>query len=63
MLRGETARPSGTAMPDDLHPLMPPRRNPEDVDLGAIKADLEFLIERTDRPRREQALKRPLLCH
>jgi hypothetical protein len=22
-----------------------PRRNPEDIDLGAIKADLEFLIE------------------
>jgi hypothetical protein len=32
-------------MPDDHHPLMP-RRNPEDIDLGAIKADLEFLIER-----------------
>jgi hypothetical protein len=30
-------------MPDDYHPPMP-RRNPEDVDLGAIKADLEFLI-------------------
>jgi hypothetical protein len=29
-------------MPDDHHPLMP-RRNPEDIDLGAIKADLEFL--------------------
>jgi hypothetical protein len=32
-------------MPDDHHPLMP-RQNPEDIDLGAIKADLEFLIER-----------------
>jgi hypothetical protein len=32
-------------MPDDYHPTMP-RRNPEDIDLGAIKADLEFLIER-----------------
>jgi hypothetical protein len=32
-------------MPDDHHPLMP-RRNSEDVDLDAIKADLEFLIER-----------------
>ena len=31
-------------MPDDHHPPIP-RRNPEDVDLGAIKADLEFLIE------------------
>ena len=41
-------------MPDDHHPLMP-RRNPEDIDLGAIKADLEFLIERVAR--REQALK------
>jgi hypothetical protein len=29
-------------MPDDHHPLMP-RRNPEDIDLGAIKTDLEFL--------------------
>jgi hypothetical protein len=43
-------------MPDDHHPLMP-RRNPEDIDLGAIKADLEFLIERVGRLRREQALK------
>jgi hypothetical protein len=36
-----------------------PRRNPKDIDLGAIKADLEFLIERTERHRREQIL-RPL---
>jgi hypothetical protein len=45
-------------MPDDHHPLMP-RRNPEDVDLGAIKTDLEFLIERVSRlpTRKEQALK------
>ena len=43
-------------MPDDHHPLMP-RRNPEDIDLGAIKADLEFLIEQVTRFRREQALK------
>jgi len=43
-------------MPDDHHPLMP-RRNPEDIDLGAIKADLEFLIERVTRFRKEQALK------
>jgi hypothetical protein len=41
-------------MPDEL-PLIP-RRNPEDVDLGAIKADLEFLIERVTRFRKEQAL-------
>ena len=45
-------------MRDDYHPLMP-RRNPEDIDLGAIKADLEFLIERVARlpTRKEQALK------
>ena len=43
-------------MPDDHRPLMP-RRNPEDVDLRAIKADLEFLIERVTRFRKEQALK------
>jgi hypothetical protein len=44
-------------MPDDYYPIMPPRRNPEDINLGAIKADLEFLIERVERLRREQALK------
>jgi hypothetical protein len=43
-------------MPDDHHPLLP-RRNPEDINLGAIKADLEFLIERVMRFRKEQALK------
>ena len=43
-------------MPDDHHLLMP-RRNPEDIDLGAIKADLKFLIERVTRFRKEQALK------
>jgi len=43
-------------MPDDHHPLMP-RRNPEDIDLGAIKTDLEFLIDRFTRFRKEQALK------
>jgi hypothetical protein len=45
-------------MPDDYHPPTP-RHNPEDIDLGAIKADLEFLIERVSRlpSRREQALK------
>ena len=43
-------------MPDDYHPPMP-RRNPEDIDHGAIKADLEFLIERVERHRRQQALK------
>jgi len=43
-------------MPDDYHPPMP-RRNPEDIDHGAIKADLEFLIEPVERLRREQAPK------
>ena len=47
-------------MPDDYHPPMP-RRIPEDIDLGAIKTDLEFLIERVSQlpTRKEQAL-RPL---
>jgi hypothetical protein len=45
-------------MPDDHHALLS-RRNPEDIDLGAIKADLEFLIEQVSRlpTRKEQALK------
>jgi hypothetical protein len=43
-------------MPDDEH-LPMPRPDPERIDLGAIKADLEFLIERTERFRKEQALK------
>jgi len=45
-------------MPDDYHSPMP-RRNPEDIDLGAIKADLDFLMERVARlpTRQEQALK------
>jgi hypothetical protein len=44
-------------MPDD-QPFMP-RRNSEDIDLHAIKADLEFLIKRISRlsTRTEQALK------
>jgi hypothetical protein len=29
----------------------------EDIDFGAIKTDLEFLIERVTRFRKEQALK------
>ena len=48
------ARLSGTDMPDDYHPPMP-RRNPEDNGLGAVKSDLEFLIERFERFRKEQA--------
>jgi hypothetical protein len=45
-------------MPDDHHPIMP-RRNPEDIDLAAIKTDLEFLIDRVSRlpTRKEQVLK------
>ena len=43
-------------MPDDYHPPMP-LRNPEDIDHGAIKADVEFLIEQVTRFRKEQALK------
>jgi len=43
-------------MPDDYHPPVP-RRNPEDIDLSAIKTDLEFLMERVERFPREQALK------
>jgi len=45
-------------VPDDHHPILP-RRNPEDIDLGAIKADLEFLIDRVSwlPTRKEQALK------
>jgi hypothetical protein len=42
-------------MPDDHHPLMP-RRNPEDIDLGAIKADLEFPIKQVTRSRNVQGL-------
>ena len=45
-------------MPDDHHPLMP-RRSPEDINLAAIKTDLEFLMERLSKlpTRKEQALK------
>jgi hypothetical protein len=35
-------------MPDDLHLLLP-LRNPGDFDLGAIKTDLEFLMERLSK--------------
>jgi hypothetical protein len=31
--------------------------NPEDIDLAAIETDLEFLIERVEPLRREQAVK------
>jgi hypothetical protein len=47
-------------MPDDHHPLTP-GRNPEDIDLGAIKADLEFLMERVSRlPTRTEQVLKPL---
>jgi len=45
-------------MPDDDHPLIP-RRNPEDIDLGAIKAGLEFLIERVSRSDRRRRARHP----
>jgi hypothetical protein len=35
-------------MPDDHHPF-DRRRNPERIDLGAVKTDLEFLIERLSK--------------
>jgi hypothetical protein len=43
-------------MPDDYHPL-DPQRVPGQIDLAAIKTDVEFLIERVSRLRKEQALK------
>ena len=47
-------------MPDDYHPPMP-RRNREDINPGAIKADLEFLIEQVSRlPARQELALRPL---
>jgi hypothetical protein len=47
-------------MRDDFRPPIP-RRSPEDIDLGAIKADLEFLIERVSKlPTRKEQAFRPL---
>jgi len=43
-------------MPDDHHPF-DRGPDPEQIDLAAIKTDLEFLIERVEQFRREQALK------
>jgi hypothetical protein len=38
-----------------------PRRKPDDIDLGAIKADLEFLIQRGSKlPTRQELVLRPL---
>jgi hypothetical protein len=48
-------------MPDDLR-LPVPRRNPEDFDLGAIKTDLEFIMERLSKlPTRQELALRPHL--
>jgi hypothetical protein len=57
-LREAEASQPKTDMPDDHH-FPRPRRQPEDIDLGAIKAYLEFLIERVSKlpTRWEQALK------
>jgi hypothetical protein len=47
-------------MPDDHDPLMP-RRNPERIDLAAIKTDLEFLMERLSKlPTCQELALRPL---
>ena len=57
MLRGEAARLSGTDMPDEHH-LPVPRRNPEDINLGAIKTDLEFIMERLSKlPTRQEMVR------
>jgi len=46
-------------MPDE--PRLVPRRNPEQIDLAAIKTDLEFLVDRVARlPTRQQQALRPL---
>jgi hypothetical protein len=45
---------------DDHHPLMP-RPNPGDIDLAAIKTDLEFIIELLSKlPTRQELALRPL---
>jgi hypothetical protein len=48
-------------MPDD-HPLLLPRREPERIDLAAIKTDLEFIMERLARmPTRKEIWRAALL--
>jgi len=44
-------------MPNE-HPLTLPRRDPEHIDLGRIKTDVEFLIDKVSRlpTRQEQSL-------
>jgi hypothetical protein len=51
-------------MPDGPPPNLP-RRNPDDIDLGRIQTDLEFLIERVSKlPTRQELALRPIydLC-
>jgi hypothetical protein len=46
-----------TAMPDDLH-LPTPRHNPEDINLGRIQADPDFLIKRVSKlPTRRELIR------
>ena len=45
------------AMPDDHRPVMP-RRDPEDINLGRIQSDLEFLIQRVSTlPTRRELIR------
>ncbi len=47
-------------MPDEYRPIQP-RRNPEDIDLAAIKTDLEFVMEQLSQlPTRKEQAFRPL---
>ena len=49
-----------TRMPDE-HRLIQPRRDPGDIDLAAIKTDLEFLMEQVARlPTRKESAFKPL---
>jgi hypothetical protein len=48
------------AMADDLH-LPLPRCQPQDINLGCIKTELEFLIDRVSKlPTRQELALRPL---
>jgi hypothetical protein len=47
-------------MPDDHHPFVPPR-DPEDINLGRIQSDIEFLIERVSKlPTRQEMVRLPI---
>ena len=49
-----------TRMPDE-HRSIQPRRDPEEIDLAAIKTDLEFLMEQVARlPTRKESAFKPL---